>query len=44
MSVALETQAMKQIESKRPEGSNGKISKVVEFMTDSCKNWKYKSF
>ena len=33
--VEPETQAMKQIESKRPEGLNEKISKVVEFMTDS---------
>ena len=38
--VELETQAMKQIESKRPKGFNEKISKVVEFMTDSEKHVK----
>ena len=32
--VELETQAMKQIEIKRPEGLYETISKVVEFLTD----------
>ena len=33
--LELETQAMKQIEIKRPEGLNEKNSKEVEFRTDS---------
>ena len=38
--VELETQAVKQVESKRAEGCNAKISKVIEFMTDSEKHVK----
>ena len=40
--VELVAQAMKQLESKRPEGFSEKISILVEFLTDSEKQ--YQSF
>ena len=38
--VELETRAMKQIQRKRPEEFNEKISKVIVFMADSEKRVK----